>query len=176
MHWDFFREKTLRLPIGEFWQRAIVKEVAGRPVLTFSPADSLLYLCVHTSTDGYHRLRLIKLIDVVRAADKMAEGEWSELAERARKYGVEEIVFFALWVSYRALGRQLPRAAEEMRTRPGDLRRGLLAPLLTEKSLLRCNSPCAHAVWDWELGEPGLPLLGRMFRAAARQWAQKILG
>lgn len=172
LHWDLFREDQLRLPIDDFWQRAVMTRVAGRDVLTFSPVDNLLYLCLHTSLDGYRRIRLMKLIDIVCVADTFGPEEWRCLAARAREYGVDALLILGLSVSYRAFGRDLPDAAGAIRTPP--LRRHFLRSSLSPRALVRSSAPSAHAAWDWTIGRPLYGVLGRMMAAAAVQHARKV--
>ena len=172
LHWDLFREDQLQLPIDDFRARAVTTRVTGREILTFSPVDNLLYLCLQTSLDGYRRIRLMKLIDIVRVADTLGTEEWRGLAARARGYCVEDLVLLGLSVSYWAFGRNVPDGARAMRAAP--VRLCLLRSLLSPRALVRSSAPSAHAAWDWTMGRAGHLLLGRMMVATAVQRARKV--
>lgn len=173
LHWALFRMAQLHLPTREFWQRAQPIEIAGHQAWTFCPADNLLYLCLHTGTDTYQRMRLIKLVDIVRVAERLTESEWNEIAERSSRYQVEKIFLLALWLAYRTAGRQLPEPARRMNR--SLLRLGLLGATLSPRAMLSCSSPWADAAWDWALGQAGLPLVRRALDNAARRWVKRLV-
>ena len=171
LHWALFPDVLVKLPLPDFWQRAVPIEVCGHRTLTFAPVDNLLYLCLHLSTDGYPRVRLMKLMDIVQAGDQLAEADWRRLLEMGEELGVEKMLFLALCLSYRTFGRTLPKVVEE--AKPTSLQMLLLNKALSERALFSNNSPAADAAWDWILGSSGGKLMVRMLRATARQSLEK---
>jgi|GEM_PF-4276583 len=165
LHWSLFPEANLPLPLGEFWQRAEPITLAGQTALTFCPVDNLLYLCLHTSLDGYARIRLLKLLDILRLAEKFSLPEWQDFAARAEKYQVEKMAGLGLWLAYHAFHRDLPEAAAGLVK--FNLRQRLLAARLSDRAILTGLSPAAEAAWNWYLGQPGSAALYKLLRATA---------
>jgi hypothetical protein len=167
LHWSLFPEANLSLPLEEFWQRAEPITLAGQTTLTFCPVDNLLYLCLHTALDGYARIRLLKLLDILRLAEKFSLPEWQDFATRAEKYQVEKLAGLGLWLAYHAFHQEVPEAARELVKT--SFRQRLLAALLSDPAILTGNSPAAEASWNWYLGQPGTTALYKLLRAAARR-------
>src|ERR1700732_280560 len=75
-----------RLDLAELCERREFVKVAGRPVLTFSPEDTLLLLCVHGSKHFWERLGWIADIAALTRASRPVD--WAIVMERAGKWGI----------------------------------------------------------------------------------------
>jgi hypothetical protein len=170
LHWTLFPENQLRLPLKAFWRRVEPITLAGQPALTFGAADNLLYLCLHTGLDGYRRIRLLKLLDIMRLADQLSLEQWDMLEERVLEYHVDRLFMLTLWLAYRAFHQPLPERLQSVMEI--SFRQRLLYSLLTDRAIIGGDSLLAEAAWDWYLGFPGLHCLKRLVRAAARRLKQ----
>jgi hypothetical protein len=171
LHWALFPETELQLPMKTFWRRVEPITLAGEPALTFKPEDNLFYLCLHTGLDGYRRIRLLKLLDILRLAEKLTEEEWDRLEERVLKYHADRLFILALQLAYQAFHRPLPERIQSV-IAPSFSRR-LLLSLLSDGAIIGGDSLLAEAAWDWYLGRPGQQCLYRLLRGAARRLRRK---
>lgn len=86
--------------------RSVMVPMNGRKVATFSPADTVLMLCVHGAKDFWSRL--IWVADVAALAGKLNDADWSTLFTEAKKYDAERMVMLGLWMAHAVFNCRLP--------------------------------------------------------------------
>jgi hypothetical protein len=92
---ELHTELTLRyfprgLDLTKLVERRERVQIAGRRVLTFSPEDTLLLLCVHGSKHFWERLGWIADIAALSGASRPLD--WAMVMERAQKWGIRRMV------------------------------------------------------------------------------------
>jgi hypothetical protein len=97
-----------RLALEEVCERREFVQVAGRRVLTFSPEDTLLLLCVHGSKHFWERLGWIADIAALSRASRPLD--WTMAMERAQKWGIRRMVLLGAGLAERLF--QTPLANE----------------------------------------------------------------
>jgi hypothetical protein len=97
-----------RLALEEVCERREFVQVAGRRVLTFSPEDTLLLLCVHGSKHFWERLGWIADIATLSRASRPLD--WTMAMERAQKWGIRRMVLLGAGLAERLF--QTPLANE----------------------------------------------------------------
>ncbi len=80
--------------------------VLGRPVLTPTPQDLLIYLCVHGAVHMWNRLSWIR--DVARFVRMSDSVDWSATLDYAESLGCKRIVLLGLYLTNRFLETPLP--------------------------------------------------------------------
>ena len=84
--------------LEQVWGRATPITVAGVPVLTLSPADLLLHLCLHASVQ--HRFLGIGLrgfVDIDQVVRRYGEEmDWEQFARHANRWGIANGVYLTL--------------------------------------------------------------------------------
>lgn len=83
LHWGLSPKSfPFGLDPGQVMQRAQQVTIQATSLLTFSPEDTILYLCFHGSKHYWSRLEWISsLAEVIRASEPI---EWSALVDRAQ--------------------------------------------------------------------------------------------
>ena len=95
-----------RLDLEPMLARREPVSLAGTQVLTFSPEDALVLLCVHGSKHFWDRLGWIADI---AALDRSARGiDWERVLDRARRLGVERMVLLGASLAHELLNTPLP--------------------------------------------------------------------
>jgi hypothetical protein len=113
LHWVMTsRDFGFPLEPERLWERLEPISLAGKEVLTLSPENLLLFLCVHGGKHGWERLGWIcdiaELIRIRRAMD------WRTVMDQARTLKSERMLFLGLYLASGLLGAPLP---EEVRAR-----------------------------------------------------------
>src|SRR5207247_10696100 len=94
------------LDYGSLWERLRPIVLGDRKVLTLSPEDSLLILCVHGAKHLWERLGWIcDVAELVRAHDGL---DWRRAVEQAVESGSERMLFLGLFLASDLLGAALP--------------------------------------------------------------------
>ena len=106
VHWEVFPRSVFPIDADGLWARARPAEVGGREVLTFSPEDTLLVLCVHADTHLWERL--LWLCDIARVLDAHPALDWGQMLRRARASGSDRILSLGLRVAADLLGARVP--------------------------------------------------------------------
>lgn len=108
LHWtllfDEDRRRRFRFDLAAMTARARSVEVAGGPVRTFDPPDTLIHLALHAAIEGGDRLVWLKDVDV--AARAIAH--WDDVVERTAAFGMQLPVAAVLARSRRVLGAPVP--------------------------------------------------------------------
>jgi hypothetical protein len=171
LHWEVFPKNKYTLPAVDLLARAIPVKVIGQDILTFSPVDTVLYVCLHVAMDGYERIRLMKLADVVRCAASLDDTQWDEARARIKEYNIGQPVYLALWIAHHALGHSLPPGAQRLVRH--SLSHSMMKAFISHTSLIHRNSPCADAVWDIARGTLSWATLDRTARGTVKQLGLK---
>ncbi len=110
LHWRtaprFF---GVRLDADGLWQRLETIKILGTDVLSPSPEDLLLMLCVHGAKDSWERLEWVAgIAELLRNTPEM---NWEEVWVRGRQMGCEGMLLLGLLLSYDLLDAPLPAGA-----------------------------------------------------------------
>ena len=107
LHWglaeDFF---NFSIDVERLWDRLVSITIGGRRVLTLSPEDSLLIVCVHSSKHLWSRLGWIS--DVARLIESNQEMNWPRVMEHAAALGSKRMLQLVLLLAGELLGAPLP--------------------------------------------------------------------
>jgi hypothetical protein len=108
LHWHPFSEPAVRaafpVDVDGLFRRARVVPVAGRPVPTLSPADTLVHTALHAMAAGGNRLVWMKDVEQCVAQPL----DWDEVVAGAPAWGGSLAVAAALQRASAALGFALP--------------------------------------------------------------------
>ena len=109
LHWGV-TPKYISFPPSPnwLWQRAVPKTVFGRELLSFSPEDYLLILCVHGGNHCWIRLNWI--CDLAELIYKYQDLEWSAVLQQAALLGVNRNLAIGLLLANHLLGAILPES------------------------------------------------------------------
>jgi hypothetical protein len=107
LHWAI-AERNFSFPLDPecFWRRLERTPLGGNDVLTLSPEDSLLVLCVHGFKDTWERLKHI--CDVAELIRARRDIDWRLVMERAGTLGSERMLFLGLTLASDLLEVPLP--------------------------------------------------------------------
>ena len=107
IHWKLM-EAQFSFPIDfeGLWDRLKPITVAGREVMTLSPEDSLLIVCVHGSKHLWSRLGWI--CDVANLIQTHREMNWRLVLERSVRLGGKRMLEVGLLLASELLGASLP--------------------------------------------------------------------
>ena len=109
LHWHVTpRYFSFTLDPERFWDQCVSAPLGGYNVLTLSPEDLLLILCVHGTK--HYWLRLHWLCCVAELLRVHPEMNLTEVLERARRLGTERICRLAFFLVADLFGTVLPRA------------------------------------------------------------------
>lgn len=109
IHWTIATPSgPVRADTAGLWNRARPSRIAGVEVLTLSPEDLLLHLCVHLACQ--HGLVIPKAVcDIAETIRRYRnEMNWSEVADRARRWRAAKYVGLTLHLAVGMLGAEVP--------------------------------------------------------------------
>jgi hypothetical protein len=111
LHWTVFPPDFLFAPRTEdLFRRARRVAFAGGTILTFSPEDTLLTLCVHGAKHGWTQLNWV--CDVANLIGRETI-EWAVLFEQSRQLGSSRMLKLGLLLVRDLLGAPLPEAVSD---------------------------------------------------------------
>ena len=112
LHWRIM-ERYYSFPLDSdyLWSRLERVSLNGKDVLTVSPEDLLLILCVHGCKHLW--LRLAWICDVARLICVRKEMDWEQIMEQAARLGSERMLFLGLYLASDLLGAELPEEVSE---------------------------------------------------------------
>jgi hypothetical protein len=90
---------------AELWSRCRRTTFEGADLLTFSPEDTLLILCLHGL---YHAWGILQLVADVAAVVRNLHPDWARALSLARRNRAERILFLGLLLAQRLLRIELP--------------------------------------------------------------------
>ncbi len=108
LHWGI-TPKYFSLPPDPrwLWQGLEPASLAGTTVLTFSPENYLLILCMHGANHCW-LYRLTWICDIAELLCKHTELNWEYILESARSFGAQRILLLGLLLANDLLGSVLP--------------------------------------------------------------------
>lgn len=118
VHWDLTpRVMAVRFDIDGIWERAQRIPFEGRQVLSLSPEDYLIFLCVHGSKHLWSRLNWI--CDIHEFLSTQTSIDWKRCLDLASKLGCERMLLLGLVLAEALLATEIPGPARErMRADP----------------------------------------------------------
>jgi hypothetical protein len=107
LHWAITqRFFAFTLDPDSLWGRLERVSLGGSSVLTFSPEDLLLILCVHGAKSFWQELYLI--CDVAELVSSHRGMDWERVAKQAATLGSERMLFLGLYLANDLLEADLP--------------------------------------------------------------------
>lgn len=114
LHWHLFNDVAVRRTVaastGDLLDRSRQVRLAGTPVATLDPTDTLVHLGAHATLSGGHRLVWLKDLDRFIASEAP---DWEAVVVRARAWGVGPAVGLAVDRARRILGVRVPAGVPE---------------------------------------------------------------
>lgn len=112
LHWEIVeRHFSFALDPERLWERLERTSLGGVTVLTLSPEDLLLILCVHGSKHLWQRLSWIcDIAELIRIHERL---DWERLMEQARALGGVRMLFLGLSLANGLLGAALPEKVSQ---------------------------------------------------------------
>lgn len=98
------------------WERAVPVSIGGRDVLTLSPEDLMLFLCVHGAKHEWDQL--IWVCDVAEALRAFPDLDWPTLHRRAAETGSLRMLQLGLYLAHVIAGVALPLEAAVLAAHP----------------------------------------------------------
>jgi hypothetical protein len=97
---------SFHLDFDRLCGRLVPVSIGGRQILTLSPEDSLLILCVHGSKHRWNRLEWIcGVAELIRTSGSL---NWSQVLNDARRLGAQRMLFLGLFLAKDLLEAGLP--------------------------------------------------------------------
>ncbi len=125
------------------WQRRTPFDFGKQKVLTLSPEDTLIHLCIHQAVNHqFGNSWLRNLLDVHQVVGTY-NLDWETLAVRARTWRVATVVWATLDMAQRLLATTVPPAAMG-HLAPSPMRRRLLAALQLDRAVLELRTGGYH--------------------------------
>jgi hypothetical protein len=142
IHWNIHDSKIpTKVDIPGLWRRAQWANIAGGEVLTLSPEDLILHLCLHICQHNFH-VGLRAIYDIHKTMETYQEElNWEELTSRAHDWLAAKHVFLVLEVVKDLLGTELPEGMLS-ELRPDDLHLEIVA--WAKDQILESTSIVSH--------------------------------
>jgi hypothetical protein len=105
-HHDVNMNGVLNIDFDSVWRDARPIAYAGREVWLMCPEDLLISLCINSCRKRFFWLK--SLCDIAETLRRYPALDWNVLAEKARQYGCQNIVYAALFVTSRTVGLDMP--------------------------------------------------------------------
>ena len=98
------------IDVEDLWQRASpASTVDIEEVLTLSPEDLILHLCLHTAVHHLYKNGLRGFCDIREIVRHYQdEMEWEKLMLRTREWGAENVVYLTLYLAKSLLDADVP--------------------------------------------------------------------
>jgi hypothetical protein len=112
LHWAVMpRILSFELEPEDLWDRVSSITLGGDTVSTFSPDDTLLFLCAHGSKHFWYRLAWIcDVAELIRVTETI---DWERLTEHAGRLGAQRMLFLGLLLANDLIGSPLPQGVTE---------------------------------------------------------------
>jgi len=104
--------RAWKLDITSFWSRLEAVTLCNTTILTFSPEDSFLLLCVNGTKDKWCTLKSI--CDVAQFIESKPTLNWSTILHRSRILNLELKVAAAILLASKLLGITIPQPVKEI--------------------------------------------------------------
>jgi hypothetical protein len=107
VHWDFVEpHSSLAFDPDPFWDRLEAITIGGNQLMTLSPEDLLLVLCLHGFTHFWERLGWI--CDVASLIDQKKDIDWQLVLANANRLGMRRILLLGLVLATDLLNATMP--------------------------------------------------------------------
>lgn len=110
LHFGVGPPRSLPFDLNGAWSRAGRGRFRGMPMRVMSDDDLVLFLCLHGLKHGFSRL--IWILDIGRALGKAQHCSPEELAQSARRQGLEQALLIGCELVRETLPRQLPQGMD----------------------------------------------------------------
>jgi hypothetical protein len=108
LHWGFVaRFFSFWIDPEILWSRLKGISLGGTTVLSFSPEDLLLILCLHGAKHSWERLDWIR--DIAEMIKVYREINWEWIFKEANRLGIERMLFLCLSLAIHVVGTNLPQ-------------------------------------------------------------------
>jgi hypothetical protein len=106
------------LDCERLWKRLEPVSISGTMILSFSPADMLLVLCIQVARDEWNGCRTIlsKICDIAELLQVSQGLDWEWVMREARRLRCQRMVFFGLCLTSALLGTPLPKGVAQRLT------------------------------------------------------------
>jgi hypothetical protein len=156
VHWTLMHPGSpFSLDVPGLWQRAWPATLAGVKVKVLSPADLLLYACLHTSfCDRFPGVKpLADILEIVRYYRH--EIDWGQFVRRAHQWQAHRYIFLTLHIAGRLLAADVPDQVLA-RLRPDDFN-PQVGRWAIEQTLAEKTNASEFSINFFELCRPGQP-------------------
>jgi len=104
IHWTILEEdEPFTIDAQGLWDRAVPASIAGVEVLSLSPEDLILHLCMHLSYQHHLKLDIAKVLE-----HNKGHVDWTKLVEISKTWGSERVTWLSLMLTEDLLGAQIP--------------------------------------------------------------------
>ncbi|WP_416955671.1 nucleotidyltransferase family protein [Streptomyces sp. Agncl-13] len=116
---DIFQSSGAAVTTAELLDRRIEVSVCGTTGSALAPPDQFIDLCSHLHKEATSRyyiaagfdLQILKFLDIALACRQLTEqGLWPAVRERARQYGAEAVVYYAMYYAAQLYPDYVPDA------------------------------------------------------------------
>jgi len=108
----FFPADSFPFDVNAVWSHAGHETFRGLPIRAMSDDDRVLYLCLHGLQHGFSRL--IWIMDIARALATMRHCSTEELAQSARRQGLELALLIGCEMVRETFPQKLPQEVDEI--------------------------------------------------------------
>lgn len=110
VHWTFENPgNPFNFDMNAVWERSIPSKIADVDVLSLSPEDFLLHLCLHTAYHHHFTTGLRSICDISKTITCYAKIiNWDLLIFRTKEWHAEKSVFLALHITETLIGLSIP--------------------------------------------------------------------
>jgi hypothetical protein len=108
LHWDIVQKYfSCHFHVNKLWDDLEPLSLLGRQVMTVSPEQLLLILCLHHG--GKHQWETLGWIaDVAQLISMQKNFGWREVMDEAEQSGIERMLFLGLYLAKDMLGAEVP--------------------------------------------------------------------
>jgi len=109
LHWDIVQKYfSCHFDVNKLWDDIKPVSLLGRQVMTVSPEQLLLILCLHHG--GKHQWETLGWIcDIAQLIGVRKDLDWGRILDNAFRSGVERILFLGLYLAKDMLGADIPK-------------------------------------------------------------------
>lgn len=106
LHWALWADSERRLGTAGLWDRAVDATLAGRPIRTLSPEDTLLHLAIHRTRSALRLRWVVDVAALLRHHD--AALDWDAFLDRATRAGARTASWAVLSLARDLLDTRAP--------------------------------------------------------------------
>jgi hypothetical protein len=108
LHWDIVQKYfSCHFDVNKLWDDLEPVSLLGKQVMTVSPEQLLLILCLHHG--GKHQWEMLGWIcDIAQLIGVRKELDWERIVDSAFRSGIERILFLGLYLAKSMLGADIP--------------------------------------------------------------------